>query len=620
MNPSLTRLLPALLGACAAASLAAGDRPDILWITTEDHGPHLGAYGDAYAHTPHMDALAQRGFRYEVAWSDAPVCAPARTSIITGVYPTSTGGQHMRSDVRLPGFLRKYPALLREAGYYVTNNAKEDYNVSGEVPVWDESSRQAHYRNRGEGQPFFAVFNLHESHEGRIRDRTDLPHHDPALAPVPPYHPDTPVVRRDWAQYYHGVSEVDREVGRRLAALEEDGLAESTIVFVYSDHGGGMPRSKRWPYNSGLHVPLIVYFPESLRHLAPADYEPGGSTRRPVAFVDLAPTLLSLLDRDPPEWMQGRAFLGPREDDPREHLFGFRGRMDERYDLVRSVRDDRYIYIRNYKPDLIQGQHLAYMFRTRTTQEWHDLYRRGELVPPQTRFWEPKPPEELYDLKTDPHEVTNLADSPGHREVREKLRAALRTHILETRDAGFLPEAEMHRRAGEDTIYEMAQDPVRYPLERILEAAELAAARDLESLPRLRGLLADSDPAVRYWAARGIRIRGAHAFRFAADAVRGALADENPGIRVLAARILVDYGGAADSRSAIDTLLELAPPDRNGAFVSIAALNVLADLDEAELAEVRPVIAAMPAEDPRLPRRPNDYVHRLIADITGNDR
>ncbi len=617
----LSAACPVIVIALLTGPLASADEfPNILWITTEDHGPHLGAYGDSYAHTPNMDALAERGLRYEVAWSDAPVCAPARTAIITGVPPTSTGGQHMRSDVRLPEFLLKYPVLLRESGYYVTNNRKEDYNVSGTEPVWDESSRNAHYRNRDDGQPFFAIFNLHESHEARIRDRTDLPHHDPELAPVPPYHPDTPVVRRDWAQYYHSISEVDREVGRRLDELEDAGLADDTIVFVYSDHGGGMPRSKRWPYNSGLQVPLIVYFPEKYSHLAPSDYEPGGSTRRPVAFVDLAPTLLSLIGRESPEWMQGRAFAGSHEKEPRDHVFGFRGRMDERYDMVRSVRDDRYIYIRNYKPDLIYGQHLAYMFITQTTQEWHDLYHQGKLVPPETRFWEPKPPEELYDLKTDPHEVTNLVDSPDHQQIRHELRTVLRTEILDSRDAGFLSEAEMHRRAGDDTIYEMARDPDRYPLEKIHETAELATGRDLSALPRLRETLSAEDPAVRYWAARGILNRGRHAFRFATDAVREALYDDNPSVQLVAAQILIDYGSVGDSRNAIDVLLELAPPDQTSAFVSVAALNILADLDETELAAIRPVIEAMPVEDPNLPSRPNDYVHRLVSDILGEER
>ncbi|MEX0769460.1 MAG: sulfatase-like hydrolase/transferase [Balneolaceae bacterium] len=600
------------------------DRPNILWITTEDQGPHLGAYGDSYAHTPSLDSFASRSLRYDVAWSDAPVCAPARTALITGVYPTSTGGQHMRSDVQLPSLIRKYPALLRAEGYYTTNNSKEDYNVSGHGQAWDESSPEAHYENRDEGQPFFAVFNFTQSHESRIRDRTDLPYHDPEQAPVPPYHPDTPEVRRDWAQYYHGISQIDRKAGEVLEQLRENGLEEETIVFFYGDHGSGMPRHKRWPYNSGLQVPLMIHVPDKYRHLAPQEYRPGGSTNRPVAFVDLAPTLLSLIGTEPPEWMQGRPIMGRYEAEPRQYLYGFRGRMDERYDKVRSVRNDRYIYIRNYMPHKIYGQYLAYMWLTETTRVWEQMYQNGELSPPQTYFWEPKPAEELYDLQNDPHEIDNLAGSgrEEHRRVLEELRRAHRTHVLETRDAGLLPEAEMHRRAKVSglTIYEMAHDDDLYPLERILAAAQMAAGRDAESVPGLLEAFRDEDPAVRYWAAMGILVRGQDAFDRAALQLRWSLNDENPSVRIAAAEALIRYGTGRDESRAVKTLLELVPADENGAFVSIAALNVLADLDEEILAGIRPALRQMEVNDPALPPRPNDYVHRLVESIMNGEK
>lgn len=622
MNSSSQILLSAASGALLCAQLGgapAAERPNILWLTTEDHGPHLGAYGDAYAHTPAMDAFAARSLRYDAAWSNAPVCAPARTAIITGVYPTSTGGQHMRSDTRLPSFLKKYPLLLREAGYYCTNNFKEDYNVSAEENVWDESSRNAHYRNRKEGQPFFAVFNFHDSHESQLRNRTGLPHHDPAEAPLPPYHPDTKEVRRDWAEYYNGVTNADARVGEALRELEEAGLADSTIVFVYSDHGSGMPRHKRWPYNSGLQVPFMVHVPEKYRHLAPAGYRPGGQTPRPVGFVDLAPTLLSLAGIDAPAWMQGQALMGPAQAEASPYLFGFRGRMDERYDMVRSVRNDRYVYIRNYLPHLIYGQYLAYMFQTETTRVWQRLYREGRLTPPQTWFWEPKPAEELYDLEEDPHEINNLAGSPKHQEILAELKEALRRHVMEIRDAGFLPEAEMHRRAEGTTVYEMAQDEEAYPLERIFEMAELAAGRDLGALPRLTQALVDTDPAARYWAVTGIRIRGASAFEGTADRMRTCLEDDNPSVRIAAAELLVKHGSEADISRAVDVLMALAPPDKNGAYTAMAAMNVIADLDEGRLERLKPVLKAMPLKDPNAPARPNDYVRRHVAAVLGEE-
>lgn len=587
-------------------------RPNILWITSEDHGPHLGAYGDSYAHTPNLDEFAKRSLRYDVAWSDAPVCAPARTSIITGVYPTSTGGHHMRSDVRLPSLIQPYPQILRQAGYYCTNNRKEDYNISGSGKIWDESSPRAHYRNRKEGQPFFAVFNFHESHESRVRDRTELPHHDPAKAPLPPYYPDAPEIRRDWAQYYHGIHLIDQRVGEILDELEAENLADDTIVFFYSDHGSGMPRQKRWPYNAGLQVPLIVHIPEKYRALAPDDYEAGGQTRRPAGFVDLAPTLLSLIGLEAPPWMQGRAFAGEHEAEPRQYLFGLRGRMDERADMVRSVRNDRYVYVRNYMPHLIYGQYLSYMFLTETTRVWQALYRDGKLQPPQTAFWEPKPAEELYDLLDDPHEVKDLADSSEHQPVLRELREAHRRHALEIRDAGFLPEAEMHRRAGDTTVYEMSRDPDQFPLEEILAMAELAAARDSAALPRLLSGLGHEDPAIRYWSAMGILIRGGNVFDASKKAIRRALHDANPDVCIVAGQILVENGSERERQAAISRLLDLARPDVNGAYVAFTALTVIADLDDESLDRIRPRLEQMELKDPAAPARVNDYVHRHV--------
>jgi len=338
-------------------NLTAGELPDILWITCEDIGPHLGCYGDGYATTPNLDALAAKGMRYTNAISNAPVCAVARTTIISGIYPPSIGADHMRSLVNLPKDFRMFPHFLRDAGYYATNNSKEDYNLEKTGRVWDVSSRNAHWKTRKQGQPFFAVFNLTISHESQIRNKIEESNriHDPARARVPAYHPDTPEVRRDWAQYYDRITMMDREAGDNLQQLQKAGLSDNTIIFFYSDHGSGMPRSKRSACNSGLNVPFIVYFPEKWRHLAPKDYQPGGASDRLISFIDLAPTVLSLAEIKPPEWMQGAPFCGKYEALEPEFSFGFRGRMDERYDLVRSVRDKRYMYVRNYMPHRIAG-------------------------------------------------------------------------------------------------------------------------------------------------------------------------------------------------------------------------------------------------------------------------
>ena len=611
IRAGLAAVAAAPLTTARASHAATPGRPNILWLTAEDIGPHLGCYGDAYADSPHIDALAARGLRYNMAWSNAPVCAPARTAIITGVHPPSLGAEHMRSHVTIPGHMRLFPQLLRDHGYYCTNNSKEDYNAIPNGDIWDESSRTAHWKNRADGQPFFAVFNYTESHESQIRTRPHQLQRDPAQAPVPPYHPDTPEVRLDWAQYYDKIQEMDARVGAALAELDAAGLAEDTIVFFYGDHGSGMPRHKRWLYNSGLQVPYIVHVPGKYRHLAPDGYEPGGATDRLTDFVDLAPTVLSLAGIEAPEWMQGHAIMGEHESTPHGHLFGYRGRMDERIDMLRAVTDGRFVYIRNCMPHLIQGQYLAYMWQTPTTQVWEAAYKAGELEPPQTHFWEPKAPEELYDLETDPHEINNLAESPEHRGKLNELRNALRGHILDTRDSGFLPEAEAHRRAGETPIREMAQDDARYPLEDLLTAVERAARRDREAIPALIAGLDHEDPAFRYWAVIGIHIRGGEALAAAIDAVRHALNDDNPSVRIAAAAALGEHGGEEERRRAADTLRTLISPVENGAYAAVAALNAAAVLAEHGVS-MREDIAGIPLQDPNAPARANDYVRRLV--------
>ncbi len=587
------------------------ERPNILWITCEDTGPELGCYGDDYAVTPNLDALAAKGMRYRVAWSNAPVCAPARTTIISGVYPPSLGGQHMRSEVKMPAFMRMYPQFLRDAGYYCTNNSKEDYNLTKPGKVWDASSRQAHWKNRAAGQPFFAIFNSTISHESQIRKRPHTLKHDMAKAPVPAYHPDTPEVRHDWAQYYDKVTEMDTQAGQWLDEVKEAGLMDDTIIVFYGDHGSGMPRSKRWPYNSGLHVPMILYVPEKFKQLAPREYEVGGVSQRLVGFIDLAPTLLSLVGIEPPAWMQGHATMGKYETVPQPYLFGFRGRMDERYDMVRSVRNQRYIYIRNYMPHLIYGQYLAYMFQTPTTQVWKRLYDEGRLNAVQKRFWQRKPPEELYDLDNDPDEVTNLIDSAAHQDVRNELRQALRDHILRVRDVGFLGEAEMHSRAAGTTIYEMGHDRSKYPLEKILAMADVASMLEPDALPDLKRGLKDSDCAVRYWATMGLLMRGKPAVNAARKELHAALKDTSPTVRIIAAQALGEYGNAADLRLALPVLADLAPPDKNGAYVSMLDLNAIAALGD-KAAPLMETIKTMSTKDPSAVGRANSYVSRLV--------
>jgi len=514
----------------------------------------------------------------------------------------------------MPAGMKMYPQLLREAGYYCTNNSKEDYNLEKPGQVWDDSSPKAHWKNRRPGQPFFAIFNVTCTHESQIRQRPHTLVHDPTKVRVPAYLPDTPEVRHDWAQYYDNLTELDRIVGQRLRELEQAGLADDTIVFYYGDHGAGMPRSKRWPYNSGLQVPLIVHIPEKFRHLATEDYGPGATSDRLVSFVDLAPTVLSLAGVRPPDYFQGHAFLGPYAAPPQPYLYGFRGRMDERYDLVRTVRDQRYIYIRNYMPHKIYGQYIHYMFQMPTVQVWKQLYDEGKLSAVQRRFWEPKPAEELYDLQNDPDEIHNLTDSPEHQAVLARLRSAQRELALRIRDVGFLPEAEVHRRSEGSTPYDMGHNPAQYPLERILAMAELASSLRPEALAELKQAFGDHDSAVRYWAALGVLMRGADAVADARDDLQRALGDPSPSVQIVAAEALGRYGNETDVKAALAVLLKLAPPAQNGLYVSLQSLNALEALGPKAvpgLAVLRQAAATKLSVDPRL----KEYVPRLLGKI-----
>lgn len=572
-----TLAVMAALTSSRATAAGAQDqpRPNILWITCEDIGPQLGCYGDSYATTPNLDKLAAKGTIYTRVWSNAPVCAPARTSIISGIYPPTTGSENMRSFLRTAPGLKFYPQFLREVGYYCTNNSKEDYNLEKPGKVWDESSNKAHWKNRSSSQPFFAIFNFTVTHESQVRRRPHQWVHDPAKVRVPAYHPDTIEVRQDWAQYYDNITTMDRMAGEKLRELEEAGLADDTIVFFYGDHGPGMPRCKRCPCNSGLQVGLIVYIPPKYRHLAPADYQPGGHSSRLVGFVDLGPTVLSLAGIKPPETMQGRAFLGPYTGEPPRYLFGFRGRMDERYDLARSVCDGRFVYVRNFMPHLPWGQHVAYMFETPTTQVWKRLFDEGKLPPEQSYFWQtPKAVEELYDLATDPDEVHNVAQNPAYQAKLDELRKVLREHLLATRDLGFLPEDEIHTRAENKTAYEYGQSD-QYNLEEILQMAELASNLEQEAVTELREGLKDADSAVRYWAATGLLARGEKAVQAAQQDLRQALTDPAPSVQIIAAWALGQYGPPEDLAPALEVLSRYIDYEANGPYVVLLALNAI---------------------------------------------
>jgi hypothetical protein len=384
---------------------------------------------------------------------------------------------------------------------------------------------------------------------------------------LPPWHPDTPEIRLDWANYYDQLTLMDRRVGELLRELEQEGLADDTIVFYFSDHGGALPRGKRNLHDSGTRVPLIIRFPEKWAHLAPS--APGSTSDRLVSFVDLPATILSLCGVQIPPHFEGSAFLGEQEAPPRSHVFLYRGRMDERYDTSRAVRDRRFRYIRNYSPHRPWGQHYSYPFQVLPSmRSWFDEFEAGRCDEIQSAYWKPKPPEELYDLTSDPHEVHNLATDPQHAAIREGLRKALEDELVSTRDAGFIPEGMSYQLAGDSTIYDYARGSA-YPIRRIVRLADLASSGDARSLPGLIRALDDPHPVLRYWGALGCLVLQGQSAP-AKDRLMALLRDDWPDIRVTAAEAV---GYLGESEAALDVLDDVIHGD--DLHATLAALNAI---------------------------------------------
>lgn len=479
--------------------------PNILWISCEDISPAWGCYGDELATTPNIDQLAGQGYVYTQAFSNAPICAPARSTLITGMYATSLGTQNLRSEIPVPSDLKILPELLKDQGYYTTNNAKTDYNFNHDGR-WDDSSNNAHWRNRAEGQSFFSVFNFGITHEGHTN--SDLPEdtktlqikHNPVEMKVPKYFPDTEEFKSIMAHQYDLITVFDQEVGKLLNQLKEDGLYDNTIVFVFSDHGYGLPRYKRWLYNTGLQVPFVLHIPDQYNTFAPKEQK--GSTDQMVGFVDFAPTVLELTGAQIPYRMEGTSFLG-KKSVSKGLIFGYRDRADDVYDMSRSIYDGRYLYIRNYMPQKAYIQNaIIFNKGKRSFEELFRVKALGELTDEQMKPFLPKSVEELYDLQQDPEELNNLIGDRKCEEIANNLHRKLKNHLIKSHDTGLLNEGDMMVRAGGGSVYEMIQDTtvVNYP--RILEAAELVGK--ITDLNVLDDYFNDNDAAVRFWALQAI--------------------------------------------------------------------------------------------------------------------
>lgn len=541
--------------------------PNILWITAEDMSATLGCYGDDFATTPRIDRLAEQSCRYTHAFASSPVCSPSRSCLINGCRATHTGTHPMRSLFPLPESMQGFPTLLRQAGYFTTNNVKTDYNTSSEPSIiassWDANGPDASWNDRTGQRPFFAIHNLMTSHQSRtmvwpyqqFKDEVQsrlAPEqiHDPAKVPLPPYYPDTRLMRETMARYYDCVSVMDSEVGEILDRLEADGLADQTIVFFYSDHGSGMPRHKRALFDTGTHVPLLIRFPARYQHLAPCN--PGGTTDRLVSFEDFGPTVLSLAGTDElPSSMRGKPFLGKSSTAPRKHVYCHRDRVDEILDMARSVRSRDYLYIRNYMPHRGYHQPSAWVDQGDVMTDFYAIAQSGTMNPAQSQFMSPtRPREALFDCKKDPLNLENLAESPDHQGVLAEMRAALKAELLASSDLGLVPELELRLQTEGTTPLEASLSG-KFDLPRLLSTAELVGSDDFDAIS---AALADPDPCVRYW--------GAVACAAAADSLpnpiveqlRQAFRDPSDTVRIEAAGAIAKQTGEA---AAYTTLLEL---------------------------------------------------------------
>jgi arylsulfatase A-like enzyme len=561
-------------------SLFAREKPNILWITSEDNSAYmLGCYGNRQAQTPNIDALAKESVLFENAYSNAPVCAVARATILMGAYSPTMGTQHMRSRHPIPAIYKPNPEYLRAAGYHCTNPGKTDYNFRGnDNSYWEKGD----YKKRPDGKPFYCILNFTESHESSIFG--NAPAEPKRLKPeeidLPPYLPDLPEIRKDLARYHDRVTDMDAKVGKVLKELEEASLADDTIVFYYSDHGGVLPRSKRYLEQTGVRVPMIVRIPEKFRHLSP--FKPGERVTEPVSFVDLAPTVLSLAGIDTPAQMQGRPFLGTKRVEPAadEMEFLYADRFDELYGLRRGLTDGKWKYIRNFNPDFPTAPYSFYQFGQPGWRAFQKAWQDGKLTGIHKALWEaPGSSEQLYDLTADPWEINNLAADPAHAEKLAALRDLLKATMKEAKDTGVVPEP-LFAALGKPTIADYVQDG-EFDHGKITDLAFTATEIDRENIPRLKAAIASSDPTERYWGVVGLRLLGEKASA-EADSLLPLLKDKHAGIRTAAAQALFAMGKKDIAAEALiaDVTSDMDSPSLLNLLNTLRRLDLLDRLPE----------------------------------------
>ncbi|MBK1877708.1 sulfatase family protein [Pelagicoccus mobilis] len=576
------------------------DRPNILWLTSEDNSASwLGCYGNENATTPNIDKFAEENFQYMHAYASAPVCGPSRSTWITGVNAVSMGTHPMRCEYDVPhDIIKYYPDYLKERGYYTANFYKTDYNVGSRNPgaCWDECSRKTppNWQNLKKNQPFFQVLNLKKSHESNAFGDVTNTKHDPAKMKLAAYHPDVPGMRGNYARYQDSLEVMDTNFGEALQALKDAGLDENTIVIYNSDHGGVLPRSKRYLFQNALHCPLIIRIPEKYKHLWPAE-KPGSKIDRLVSYVDMPKTWLSITGSTVPDYMQGRIFLGPETEPEQEYHFAFRGRMDERIDNVRAVSDKRYLYLRSYMPYTPWMQRLDYIWNMEAARVWEKAVENGTANEIQASFFAPRGVnEELYDMQNDPDNVNNLANNPEYGAILDKMRQEMRRKQEEIYDAGLIPETECARLAKEHgtTMYEMARNPDLYNVPAILDAIEVALEENPNNREQLLAMLDSDDLGVRYWGIVGSFLLDNKEAGFKA------LADQSHEIRAMAAWLLVRNGEKEKGLAALNDLI------KQNSYAILMVLNIVDWVDEEDAQVLMPAVRKLKVEQKEVVKSP----------------
>jgi arylsulfatase A-like enzyme len=526
--------------------LRAADRPNVVWLVSEDNSIHFLKHFDAHgAPAPRIEALANHGVTYDHAFSNAPVCSVARTTLATGCYGPRIGTQFHRKSVTvpLPDDVEMFPEYLRQAGYYTANNHKTDYNAHPGKGVWDDSSKKATWRHRKEDQPFFYMQSFSVCHEGSLhftdkvmqQEKTKT---DPETVFVAPYHPQTPTFKYTYARYHDRIMEMDQQIGGVVDQLTKDGLLEDTFIFYFGDHGGVLPRGKGYAYESGLHVPLVVRIPDRWKHLV--DAEMGSHQTGFVSFIDFGPTVLNLAGVKMPAGVDGVPFLGngvdQKEVETRDECFGYADRFDEKYDVVRTLRKGRFEYIRNYQPFNFDGLQNNYRYKMLAYQEWRTLYKADRLNETQRQFFETRPAEQLFDVEADPHETKNLATDPAYAKTLQDMRQRLAEKVKSLPDLSLFPESVLADQA--------FQNPVKFgqvhkqQIAALVDVADLMLRKFPEAMPGIRTALASADPATRYWGLIVCSAFGEQAAGFTLTAKELAAKDDNVLVRVRAAEFL----------------------------------------------------------------------------------